>query len=135
MSNALYATGRNAFALGDIDWVNDTIKAILVDVADYTVDLAAHDFLNDVPAAARVAVAALANKSAAAGVCDADDTTFTSVAGDQSEAIVIYKDTGTEATSQLIAYIDVATAGLPVTPDGTNITIAWDNGANKIFKL
>jgi LysM repeat protein len=26
-------------------------------------------------------------------------------------------------------------AGLPVTPNGGNIVIAWDNGANKIFKL
>lgn len=26
-------------------------------------------------------------------------------------------------------------SGLPVTPNGGNISIAWDNGANKIFKL
>ena len=54
--------------------------------------------------------------------------------GDPSEALLIYKDTGTEATSPLIAYIDTAT-GLPVTPNGGNITVTWDNGTNKIFKL
>lgn len=134
MANALYDTGRNAFLTGDIDWVADTIKAVLVDTADYTVDLALHDFLDDVPAAARVATVALANKSAAAGVADADDPTFSAVSGDQSEAVIIYKDTGVEATSQLIAYIDTAT-GLPVTPSGGDIEIIFDAGANKIFKL
>ncbi len=134
MANALYDTGRNAFLLGDIDWVADTIKVVLVDAADYTVSLSTHDFLNDVPAAARVATATLSGKSASAGVADATDVTFTGVSGDISEALVIYKDTGTEATSQLIAYIDSAT-GLAVTPNGGDINVTWDNGSNKIFKL
>jgi hypothetical protein len=56
------------------------------------------------------------------------------VTGDQSEALVIYKDTGMASTSPLIAYIDTAT-GLPYTPSGGNIDVAWDNGSNKIFKL
>ncbi len=135
MSNVLYATGRNAFANAGINWTSDTIKAILIDIAQYTVDLALHDFLNDIPAGARVAIASLSGKSASAGVCDAEDTVFSSVSGVSAEAIVLYKDTGTESTSQLIAYIDTAASGLPATPTGTNITIAWDNGANKIFKL
>ena len=50
------------------------------------------------------------------------------------EALVIYQDSGVSATSRLIAYIDTAT-GLPVTPNGGNITVTWDNGANRIFKL
>ena len=54
--------------------------------------------------------------------------------GDPSEALVIYKDTGTESTSPLIMYIDTAT-GLPVTPNGGDITVTWDNGTNKIFKV
>jgi len=65
---------------------------------------------------------------------DAADVTYTAVTGDPSEAVVVYKDTGVEGTSQLIAYIDTAT-GLPVTPNGGDITIQWDNGINKIFKL
>jgi hypothetical protein len=59
---------------------------------------------------------------------------FSAVTGDQSEALVIYKDTGSAATSPLIAYIDTAT-GLPVTPNGADVTVTWDNGSNKIFKL
>lgn len=133
MANALYDTGRNAFLTGDVDWLVDTIEVQLVDTADYVVDLAAHDFLADVPAAARVGTAvALTGKTAVAGVADAADVTIPGVTGDQSEALVIYKDTGVEGTSQLIAYIDTAT-GLPVTPNGADITITWN--ASGIFKL
>jgi hypothetical protein len=67
-------------------------------------------------------------------VFDADDITLTAVTGDQFESIVVYRDTGTESTSDLIAFFDTAT-GLPFTPSGGDITISWDNGANKVFKL
>lgn len=135
MANALFDKGREAFLNGDIDWLNDDIRIILIDAADYTVNLASHDFLDDVPAPARVAVSsALSSKTSTNGVADAADVTFPLVTGDQSEALVIYKHTGTESTSNLIAYIDTAT-GLPVTPNGGDITVQWDNGANKIFKL
>lgn len=134
MANSLYDAGRDAFANGDIDWVNDDIRAILVDTNDYSVDLATHNALDDIVSGARVATAALSGKSTSAGVCDASDVTFSTVSGDQSEALVLYKHTGVESTSILIAYIDTAT-GLPVTPGGGDITITWDNGANKIFKL
>ena len=135
MANALYDAGRNAFLLGDIDWVADDIRAILVDTADYTVNLATHSNLSSVPAIARVATSgALTNKTALAGVADADDVSFGAVSGDPSEAVVLYKHTGVESTSTLIAYIDTAT-GLPVTPNGGTIGVTWDNGANRIFKL
>ena len=135
MANALYDHGREGFLDGSIDWDTDDIKTILVDTADYTVDLAAHEDLADVAGAAIVATSGnLANKTVAAGVADADDITFALVTGDPCEAIIIYQDTGVAATSRLIAYIDTAT-GLPVTPGGGNIGIAWDSGANKIFKL
>lgn len=134
MANSLYATGLNAFLLGDIDWVADDIRVILVDAADYTVNLTTHDFLNDIPSGARVATATLSGKTATLGVADANDVTFTAVTGDPSEAVVIYRHTGTESTSQLIAYIDTAT-GLPATPNGNDIVLTWDGGTNKIFKL
>jgi len=139
MANALYDKGREAFLNKLIDWGTgtggDNIKVVLVDVADYTVNLATHQFLSDVAAAGRVATSAnLAGKSVTAGVADANDITFSAVSGDPSECLVIYQDTGTATTSRLIAYIDTAT-GLPVTPNGGDITVTWDNGANKIFKL
>ena len=135
MANALYDKGREGFLDGTIDWDTDNIKVVLVDNADYTVNLATDDFLDDVAVGGRVATSGnLTSKTVAAGVADAADVTFTAVSGDQCESIVIYYDTGSAATSRLIAYIDTAT-NLPVTPNGGDITIAWDNGANKIFKL
>ncbi len=135
MANALYNKGREGFLDGNIDWDTDDIRCILIDTADYTVDLATHDNLDDVPAIARVATSgAFTSKTVTDGVADAADVVLSAVTGDPSEAIVIYKHTGTESTSRLIAYIDTAT-GLPVTPNGGDITIQWDSGANKIFKL
>jgi hypothetical protein len=135
MANALYAKGREGFLDGSIDWDTDNIKLVLVDAADYTIDLATHDNLDDIPSGARVATSGnLASKTKTDGVADAADVVLSAVSGDPCELIVLYKDTGTPSTSRLICAIDTAT-GLPVTPNGGDITIAWDNGANKIFKL
>jgi len=135
MANALYDKARQKFLEGSILYLTDTIKVLLVDTGLYTVNLATHEFLSDIPAAARVGTPqTLAGKTSAAGVADANDVTFNTVTGNSVEALVLYKDTGVEATSPLIAYIDTAT-GLPITPNGGNINVVWDNGPNKIFKL
>jgi hypothetical protein len=135
MANALYNKGREGFLDGSIDWDTNNIKIVLIDEADDTIDLAVDDNLDDRAAAARVATSGnLASKTVTDGVADAADVTFSAVTGDPSESIDGYKDTGTENTSRLIFNIDTAT-GLPVTPNGGDITVAWDSGANKIFKL
>ncbi len=135
MANALFDKGREGFLNADIDWLVDDIRGVLVDVQDYTVDLALHQFLSSVPVAGRVSTSGpLTSKTSTAGVADAADVTLTAVTGDVSEALVIFKFTGVDATANLIAYIDTAT-GLPVTPNTGNIVIQWDNGANRIFKL
>lgn len=135
MASGLYTAGIKALMDGDIDLLADNLKVILVDAADYSVSLATHDFLDDVAGAAIVATSGnLASKATTGGAFDAADITFSAVTGDASEALILYKDTGSAATSALIAYIDTAT-GLPVTPNGGDINVAWDNGANKIFKI
>lgn len=135
MANALYDHGREGFLAGTIDWDTHDIRIILCDDADYTKDLANDDFLDDVTAAGRVAVSdALASKTVAAGVADAADKTWSTVTGDVSEEIVAYYHTGVEGTSALVFNIDTAT-GFPVTPNGGDITVQFDAGANKIFKL
>ena len=139
MANALYDKARNGFLKGDISWKDggDTFRAYLVDLEGgigYTPDLAADEFLSDIPAAALVAFIALAPADPVAGVADAPDVTFLAVTGAVCEAIVIVKWVTEAADSPLIAYIDTAT-GLPVTPNGGDIQVVWDAGANKIFKL
>lgn len=134
--SALYDFGRQGFLEGSIDWDSDDVRLILVDTGLYTVDLATHQFLSDVPAGARVAVSgALASKTVTAGVADAADVTFTLVTGASIEALIIYKHTGVAGTSRLICFIDSASSGLPVTPNGGDITTIFDSGSNKIFRL
>jgi hypothetical protein len=67
-------------------------------------------------------------------VFDAADVTLTSVTGSSVESIVGFFETGVEATSVLIWFMDTGT-GLPVTPNGGDITVQWDSGANRIFAL
>ena len=143
-ANALYDNGREGFLEGQIDWDTAVIKVVLVDSADYTVNLATHEFLSSVPSAGREETsAALAGKTVAAGVADANDLApaFAAAAGDPCEALIIYQSSAVgggadvaDTAQRLIAYIDTAT-GLPVTLNGGDINITWDSGANRIFKL
>lgn len=133
MANALYDLGKKKLLDADIDLLVDNIKVVLVDTATYTVNLSTDEFLDSIPSGERVATSGnLATKTTTAGTFDADNVTFSSVSGDVSEALVVYKDTGTASTSPLIAYIDTAT-GLPVTPNGGDITVTWDAGG--IFSI
>lgn len=134
MASALYGKGREKFLNGDIDWAADDIKVCLIDTGTYSVSIDTHEFHSDLSGIVATS-ANLGSKTSTLGVADAADVVFTAVSGSSVEAIVIWKDTGVSGTSPLIAYIDSASAGLPVTPNGGNITITWDSGANKIFKL
>jgi hypothetical protein len=136
MANAWYSTGLKAFADGDVDWLSDNIKFVLVDGALHTPNTSTHDFLDDVASGARVATSGnLASKTSTGGVLDAADITFSAVAaGGACEYLICYKDSGAAATSQLLFLIDTAT-NLPVTPNGGDIAVVFDSGANKIAAL
>jgi hypothetical protein len=121
VANTLYDLGRQAFLSGSVAYLTDTIKVALVDTGTYTFSQA-HQFQSSLTGVVGTAQT-LGTKTATNGVADAADSTFTAVTGATVEALVIYKDTGSAAT------------GLPVTPNGGDITIVWDNGTNKIFKL
>lgn len=130
---ALYGKGRQAFGAGQINWTTDTVKAVLLNTALYTVSIDSDEFLSDIPDAAREETATLANKTNVLGVMDADDTVFAGTSGAEVSAVAMYKDTGVAATSPLIAYFDDA-SNLPVSLGG-QITIVWSNNSSKIFKL
>lgn len=135
MANQLFTAAREKFLTGAIDWASDDIKVALIDLDDYSPTIGTDEFLDDVAGGAIVATSAnLSGKTTTGGVADANDVTLSAVSGDISEAILIYKDTGDPTTSPLIALIDDA-VGLPVTPTGGDIFIAWDNGADKIFRI
>lgn len=134
MANALYAKGKEKLLTAAINLSTDTIKVALVR-NDYAQNLATDEWYTSITASVLNTPQTLASKTVTDGVFDAADVTFTAVtAGDTSEGVVIYKDTGTPGTSALIAYIDTIT-GFPLATNGGDITIQWDNGAYKIFSL
>ena len=135
MTNFLYNAIRQAFldASGP-DLSSDDQRAILYDAADDT-PLTSDDFLDDVVAGSRVATSAatLGGFSVTNGTYDAADETWSSVTGDQSEGIILYQHTGTESTSALILHLDTSITGIPVTPNGGDITVTWN--ASGIFTI
>ena len=147
MSNALYplfkqaalspgATGGTTQA-ANINLTTDTIKVALVKTSSGYTYSASHQYYSDLTPGSYVVgtPVAVTGQTVTNGVFNASSpVTFSSVTGPAVGALVIYKDTGTAGTSPLIAYFDTAT-GIPVTPNGGNITITWDSGANKIFAL
>ena len=138
MANAMYGLGREAFLGADLDWDADNIEVLLVDAADYTINLTTHQYLSDVTGAGIVANSRggngpLGSKTKTLGTADAADITWNSVSGDQSELIIVYEnDAGADTADRLICAFDTAT-GLPVTPNGGNITVQWH--ASGIFTL
>lgn len=140
MSNAWYDEGLKQFALGNVAWKasgGSSVKALLVDTASYTFS-AAHANLSDVAPGARVGtpVALTLIDAAAGGVLDANDVSFTGLTSPPTvEALILYKDTGVEATSSLLCYIDTATSGLPTPAGVSQIDVAWNNGANRIARI
>lgn len=123
MANAIFPKAKEAALQGGLGLTGD-VRWILVDLADYTYN-AAHDFLDDVPSGARVAVlgSGIGGKSYTNGTFDCDDPLFPAVTGDPCEALIGYVHTGTEGTSRLIWFIDTGVTGLPVTPSGADIQV------------
>lgn len=142
MANALFDPGREGFLAGEIDWDTAVFKIALV--RGYTFS-AAHKFVSDVTGAGgtlHVTSSALASKTITSGVADAADVTLSAVTANatnhsvllfQSSAVTGGADVAASA-QRLVAWIDTGT-NLPVQPNGGDITIAWDNGSNRIFKL
>lgn len=128
MANAVYPKFMEAMigqAFSGSPSITGTLKAVLLDLADYTYN-AAHDFYDDASAGAVGTPVTLASLTFLNGLLDAADSTLSSVTGDQSEAILLFLDTGTPSTSRLVAYLDTGITGIPVTPNGGNIAIGWN---------
>ena len=134
MADAMYTPAKESFLTGDFTLASQNIKCLLVDSADYTYSVA-HQFHSDITGAGIVATSGnFASKTLTSGVFDAADITLSAVSGDQSEYIIIYADSGVSGTSRLMVKLDSYT-GLPVTPNGGNITIQWPSDSARIFSL
>jgi len=142
MANALYDRARKLLLDSQLNWTTDTIHCCLVEqgvspnLTSSTASIADIATTNRNYGAAGAAGVALTNKaSTAAGAADADDVTFTTVSGTAIGAVVLYKRVSTTDDTQnpAILWLDTAT-GLPITPNGGDIIITWDNSTNRIFR-
>lgn len=125
MANAIYPKWKEAVIQATANSsLGGTVKVALVDTGTYTYS-SAHEFLSSV--SGRVGTdQTLGTKTFTNGTFDAANSTWTAVSGATVEALVIYIDTGSAATSRLVAYLDTGYTGLPVTPNGGDITVTWD---------
>ena len=130
MSNALYPLFKEALLNKEhkLSTGNDSVKASLIDSADYTYSASHTTYVaggTGVADASKVAVSsALTSPTIALGVYDTADFTWSSVSGDVSEAIILWNDTPTTPTADpLIAFYDTGMTGMPVTPNGGNINV------------
>ncbi len=142
MANALYTTGRTAFAAAGINWTSDTIQCCLVDSSLYTANLSTDQYLSTISGISGAILAnsrtTLTSATNSGGKCSAANTVcgssnISSTTG-HNIVIVIYKNTGSDSSSQLIAYLDTGT-GLPASNlSSATVTIDWDP-TNGIFTL
>ena len=131
MANAVYPlykgfllTAAANVSLDQNDSTNGPFVA-LVDTGTYTYS-AAHDFYNDLSGIVGTDQR-IATPTTASGLFDGDNVTFTAVTGNSVEALVIYrKNSGANTTWKLVLYEDTSVTGLPVTPNGGDITITWN---------
>ncbi len=134
MANRFYGLGVEAFLTAGINATSDTLKADLVSSASYTPNTATDQYHSTVTSSGGIIAAGitLTSVTGSAGTLSAGNVVWTSVSGSAAAYIVLWKSTGTDGTSPLIALYDTAT-GLPVTPNGGNITAAWAGG--QVFTL
>lgn len=135
MANAIYPKYKEAIlqSAANSNMSTGTVKVALIDTGTYTYS-SAHEFFSSVTGVIGTPQT-LASKTFTNGVFDAADVTFPAVTGNNAEALLFYIDTGTAGTSRLIMFQDTGVTGLPVLPNGGDINLVFDNGANKIFAL
>lgn len=119
--NGLFDPTANV--LGGVDFLSDTIVLAAVDIATYVADQDADVSVDDIPGGAIITAAGPTGLAVVSRSFTFDPVTFTLVTGPDIAALVLYKDTGTPSTSPLIAYLDDAASGLPVTPNGGDIQV------------
>ncbi len=137
MSNVIYPKWKEARLQGTanaaLDGTGTTgVYAALIDTGVYTYN-AAHEFYSSAQSAQVGTEIELTSKTFAAGLFDAADISFPAVTGNTVEALIVFvKNAGASTTWRMVAFFDTAT-GLPVTPNGGAIDIAWNAGG--IFQL
>lgn len=138
MANAIYPLWKQEILKGTSNNLLNSsegatgVYAALIDTGTYSYS-ASHQFYSDLSGIVGTPQEIL-TKTQVTGTFDGDNLSFPSVTGNSVEALVLYrKNAGANTTWPLIAYIDTGVTGLPVTPNGGDITTTWH--ASGIFTL
>ncbi len=127
MTRFQYDDVRNLLAQAGINLLTDDIRAVAIDLTEYTPN-PAHEFLADVPGAARigtpVALTGRAVGVSQVGAVTADPTVFDDLTGPEIGAVICFRHTGNDATARLVTFTDEG-GGLPFTPNGQDLTVNW----------
>jgi len=144
MANALFPKAKQGFMDGKINALTGVFKVALV--SGYTYD-ATDEFMSDVVAGGGTVAATSAALTALAyalGVFNADPITWAAVAaGAACSCYITYQASApaggadvANTAQHVVLFTDTVSAGaLPITPNGSDILITWDTGANKIFVI
>lgn len=138
MANNIYRLYAENILKADADYELDSsegatgVFVALIDTGTYTF-AQTHQYYSDLSGIVGTDQE-ITTKTQTQGTFDGDNVTFTAVSGNTVEALVLYrKNAGADTTWPLICYIDTGVTGLPVTPNGGDITITWN--ASGIFKI
>lgn len=136
MANTFYGLFFDHIGSEPINLTSDTIKAILVTGSLYTPNYSTDQFLSVIAGGAILATSsAFTTKTLTLGVFDADDVTFVAVTGGSTgNYVILYKDTGSSATSRLICAFDTG-VNFPISTNGSDIVVQWPSSSGKILTL
>lgn len=117
-----------------IDFDTDNIDASLLDQTDSGTITASFVDYAEVNTPTVVATTDVTVSSITGGIVTLSGAvTFTAVTGDAADYLAVWKNSGTASTSPLAITWDSASTGLPVTPNGGDITATW--GSNQLVTL
>lgn len=132
MANAFYNLYKQSLLKADTNVSLDQNTATdgpfcaLVDTGTYTFSQA-HQFFSSLSGIVGTDQRITTPTVATGGIFDGDDLTYTAVSGASVEALVVYrKNSGANTTWRLVFFEDTGVTGLPVTPNGGNITVTWN---------
>jgi phage tail tape-measure protein len=136
MANAVYDPWKTQLMQGGANSsLGGTVKQTYVDITSAYTFSAADDFVTDLGTADNPnygSAQSLANKTfgvVAASIFNADDVLTPALTGAADiGAVVLYVDSGAEATSRLAIYLDTGFVGLPFTPTGSDTVCMWAAG-------
>lgn len=111
-----------------IDFNADNIRIALIDNLTATVVVGTVDYAEISAGVVGAATDLTGETVTNPGIFDASDGTIVSVTGNPIEQLAVFKWSGVAATSPVSHAYDSATTGIPLTPNGGDVTVTWAGG-------